>query len=432
MELTLTSFALVCGVLASVTAALDTQPSWVTTSTLNISVYSWTVLPLPATPESAEFEKPWQCSTESVLNHLLEQGVAVSSLCPADKRVGHWTENLTWAYTGNINILTPTYPFGIQEHGGYMDITDPFWSEWFKCSTIPRRKMLFLGDSKMYYYRGYVETFLWSQGKVMIETTNASVPRNCGLLTDYYGFQRAEDWIQPNRTRLEGPKGYGLKTEHWCTDCGRCKAAKRLFRQPFHGNEIEVEFVPLEFSRDREQQSTLARTSQENLGLYLAKDGNYSDALVVFNTGIHEAGLLTQLYGNLVPTLTPTQADNLIHSMATYYEANLMWYANILIRSIKPVNRNNFLFLATSFKLQQNAKSLAENKLVVEFNKRARRVCRLLGFDFLDVTPILYGAPNTMYRDGVHAMQMYYDLVAEMILNWAGILPQSLGQCAAA
>ena len=191
---------------------------------------------------------------------------------------------------------------------------------------------------------------------------------------------------------------------------------------------IEVEFIPSEFSRDREQQSTLASTSQENLGLYLAKDDIYSDAAVVLNTGIHEAGFLSKLYGNLLPTLTPAQMDNLIHNMATRYENNLMWYVEILLRSVKPVRRSNFLFIATSFK-QQNAKNLAENKLIVEFNKRAERVSRLLGIDFLDVTPILHGAPSSMYRGAVHAEYMYYDLVSEMILNWAGILPHSLGPC---
>ncbi len=71
----------------------------------------------------------------------------------------------------------------------------------------------------------------------------------------------------------------------FCTDCSGCNS---FFMQC---RDISVEYVPIEFSKDRELQTPLYSTSQETVVGYL-KQKKQKNNWIIFNSGLHDSQAL--------------------------------------------------------------------------------------------------------------------------------------------
>lgn len=104
---------------------------------------------------------------------------------------------------------------------------------------------------------------------------------------EYFNLTRAKNWHPPEKEK-EGPSHFGLKSP-FCTDCSGCNA---FFMRCIN---ITIEYIPVEFSRDREYQTQLSSTSQETVIQYLRKE-NRQNSWVVMNSGLHDFDFTANVY----------------------------------------------------------------------------------------------------------------------------------------
>ena len=115
--------------------------------------------------------------------------------------------------------------------------------------------------------------------------------------------------LQPPRKPIHIPVS-GKAQPPQCTDCLYCNP----FVAQCPNSTVQIEFYPIEFSRDGEVQSTQFATTQENVvGKYLPSMG--TPDLLLFNVGLHDAGRVSnsafarnlERYASLVAALMQQQ-----------------------------------------------------------------------------------------------------------------------------
>lgn len=195
----------------------------------------------------------------------------------------------------------------------------------------------------------------------------------------------------------EGPVSYGLRMlGSQCRDCNICEA--KLFECKDGLHSMKVEFIAVEFARDVSLQSSLYRTTQENVGHYLSQQ-NVSH--VIFNTGLHDTGLQC----------------NSIKS----YRKNLMWYFGVL-RKFMPLASFLWLDSVPVVKSKQPViwRNVTANGRISEYNRIASRLVDQFGYQRISPFGILQ-LPyfSKLSNDGVHYSEeggVFYDILASAIL----------------
>ena len=145
---------------------------------------------------------------------------------------------------------------------------------------LESKHVAILGDSQM----NHVALRL---SKLLGNCTRVKTGSRCGEGSGYLGLGNisSSDFVHPGPS--EGPVSYGLQNlGSQCRDCNICEA--KLFECKDGLHSMKVEYIAVEFSRDVSLQSSLYRTTQENVGHYLSKQ-NVSH--VIFNAGLHDTGL---------------------------------------------------------------------------------------------------------------------------------------------
>ena len=316
--------------------------------------------------------------------------------------------------------------FGTQVKGNWEVSNSGTW-EWTngfcKAYVIPDRrvscllrfpKYVFLGDSQMYHLFLVIIRSLSTFSCVSVRTG-----ARCGNLGNYYRIQELQhaEYQKPNFSKLEGPLVYGLSNPG-CSDCGGCDAA--LFTcQSKAGETISLEYLPMEFIKDVELQSVLARTSQENIMHYLAQSDSVNNSIFVLNSGLHDLLVVDLLAGarqgeyEKLESLTEKELFSLL-STADIYESNVKWLASLF----KQYNVSSVTFLATSAIKQPRPNT---NMLIKTFNQHAFSAMVSTGHSYLDTFSLLDSQKTqSLFSDVVHVHHggsIYYETVRDLLLR---------------
>ena len=151
------------------------------------------------------------------------------------------------------------------------------------CTLPPADDILYMGDSTM--------SHLFSQSKPAFRGKSVCkelVPFAKCNIAKYLGFTQVDesDWVRPGPT--VGPACNVQKCHPGCSECTSCAPAKYVC-----SNNRSMEYIPIEFARDVEVQSTNGKMSstQEHVGRYLM---DHPKDLCVVSTGLHDAALTDQ------------------------------------------------------------------------------------------------------------------------------------------
>ena len=134
-----------------------------------------------------------------------------------------------------------------------------------------KKHWFFLGDSNMYLVYKQIRLENEGFGNSSLgrgwELTKEHTSGRCNH-TDYYGLEKASEWVFPEFTRLEGPVGidHGKPPIPWCSDL------HWAFNQKIEKDGTSLEFLVCDFARDVETPSQTTTTTQETISLYLAKN----------------------------------------------------------------------------------------------------------------------------------------------------------------
>ena len=248
--------------------------------------------------------------------------------------------------------------------------------------------------------------------------------RRCNQTSTYMGEVEKVPWVPPNHSNLEGPIAFGL-TNPGCTDnrgdwlINKCQLADDATREPYY-----LEHLGVEFARDVSMQSTLHNTTQEMVASYLGKSPEKISTILV-NTGIHDALIVPRIFIKNLETLPRKQVWGMVGRWADLFEFHLRTYLTLLGDAL-PKDTQILVFLST---LMQKSTSPAKNIFIMEFNVRMRRVCASLGYETLDVVPILDNPKGqSLYNDDFHQLHQnwtYYDVVWDLALRH--MTPRSSG-----
>lgn len=154
----------------------------------------------------------------------------------------------------------------------------------------PPRRWAFFGDSTVGHLTGIgtLHTRLNRANMTQCQCQRKSSPR-CNMYQTF-GFEKAETWIPPNLTK-EGPGIYGLGHPQ-CQDCSGCNS-QLVECKALPCNASTMTYFSIEFARDVEIQTTLARTSQETVSLYLEQTQHslQHPFTCVVSSGLHDMAL---------------------------------------------------------------------------------------------------------------------------------------------
>lgn len=216
-------------------------------------------------------------------------------------------------------------------------------------------------------------------------------------LVEFMGMQRSAKWVPPVPGAKEGPVVYGLQNS-FCTDCYGCFAVKGKCSAKGSSNEsrvvdFDLEYLPMEFSRDRELQSTEGATTQATIAAYLRKRSYPADAIII-NQGVHDL----EIEGLQVEDYVQRVHDNL---QALKSSAQLI------------------VWLFTSFTLDKdNEKIAAWNHAVhAMIAKNFSNVFILDSFQMSQV--------KNMHKDSIHMIPSFYVAEAQILM---GFLSRQLSQ----
>ena len=194
--------------------------------------------------------------------------------------------------------------------------------------TVERRRWLFFGDSTMnqHYHMSDLKDRLdpnnGQGGNCPIADVvcskrieNLDDGNQCALY-DVMGFEHSNEWIPPDHSSLEGPRGYG-NANPFCKDCGSCKTQ---FHECSHvpmetlGHKVKATdldcknerqvyggYFSHDFARDVELQTPEFRSTQENYAAYIAHKWNtpelsrdWGKPICVIRNGMHDVGFRGQ------------------------------------------------------------------------------------------------------------------------------------------
>lgn len=143
-----------------------------------------------------------------------------------------------------------------------------------------KKHWFFLGDSNMYLLYKEIRQLNEAEGW---NRTKEHTSGRCNY-TDYYGLPKANKWVFPNYSNLEGPLGISYQPpEPWCSDL------HWAFNQKMEKHGSSLEFLVSDFARDVETPSKTTTTTQETIALYLTT--NYPEKkenVCITNTGLHD------------------------------------------------------------------------------------------------------------------------------------------------
>ena len=177
----------------------------------------------------------------------------------------------------------------------------------------------------------------------------------------------------------------------------------------------------MEFIRDVELQSVLARTSQENFMHYLAQSDSVNNSIFVLNAGVHDLLVVDLLASGRrkqktafkkLESLTEKELSSL-SSKADLYESNVKWLASLF----KQYNVSSATFLATAEIKQPRPHT---NMLIKTFNQRAFSAMISAGYSYLDTISLLDSQQaQSLYSDWVHTHLggIYYETVQDLLLR---------------
>jgi hypothetical protein len=161
---------------------------------------------------------------------------------------------------------------------------------------------------------------------------------------------------------------------------------------------MKIEYIAVEFARDVSLQSSLYRTTQENVGHYLSKQ-NVSH--VIFNTGLHDTALED-----------PSGKS---------YRKNLIWYSGVL-RRFMPLASFLWVDTVAVVSARQPAiwRNVTTNELISDYNRIASRITDQFRYQRISPFGILQ-LPyfSKLNSDGVHYFKeggVFYDMLASAIL----------------
>ena len=146
-----------------------------------------------------------------------------------------------------------------------------------------KKHWFFLGDSNMYLT--YKEIRIENE-KLGWELTKEHTSGRCNY-TDYYGLEKAREWVFPNHSRLEGPVGIDyIAPKPWCSDL------HWAFNQKIEKDGTSLEFLVCDFARDVETPSRTTATTQESIALYLSKAyPEKAENVCIANAGLHDMAI---------------------------------------------------------------------------------------------------------------------------------------------
>ena len=146
-----------------------------------------------------------------------------------------------------------------------------------------KKHWFFLGDSNMYLTYKQIRI---ENEKMGWELTKEHTTGRCNY-TDYYGLEKAHEWVFPNHSRLEGPVGIGYTApKPWCSDL------HWAFNQKIEKDGTSLEFLVCDFARDVETPSQTTATTQESIALYLSKAyPEKAENVCIANAGLHDMAI---------------------------------------------------------------------------------------------------------------------------------------------
>ena len=143
--------------------------------------------------------------------------------------------------------------------------------------TTSASKILFLGDSTVF-------RLFMSDSSLKCPCKSIKSSGRCDLI-ESLSLKRAPKWISP--VENEGPVHYGLN-HPFCTDCSGC-SMKICIGPRRSTNCIEQNYIPIEFAKDVEMQTTKSFTSQEMIAEYLSAQPALDVCIV--STGMHDMAI---------------------------------------------------------------------------------------------------------------------------------------------
>jgi hypothetical protein len=149
------------------------------------------------------------------------------------------------------------------------------------------RRWAFFGDSTMARLTKTGKlTNLLNTGASMTQCNCRRRSANRCNVCETLGFVKAATWIPPNST-IEGPMLFGLEHPQ-CQDCSGCNP-QLVECNALPCNSSTMSYFSIEFARDVEIQTTLTRTTQEAVSLYLEKQQSLEHPFTcVVSTGAHD------------------------------------------------------------------------------------------------------------------------------------------------
>merc|ERR1740130_832739 len=207
---------------------------------------------------------------------------------------------------------------------------------------------------------------------------------------EFMGMQRSAHWVPPIPDSKEGPLFHGLKNP-FCTDCLGCDASQVQCATNGNSNqsrvvEFDLEYLPMEFSRDRELQSTEGATTQATIAAYLRKRSYPADAILI-RQGFHDL----ELEGMQVEDYVQHVHDNL--------------------RSLKS-SAQLIIWLSSSFTLSN------DNKKIAVWNNAVRSMIAKEFSDVFILDSFKMSQVNNMHTDSVHMLPSYYDAEAAILMGF--------------
>jgi len=248
--------------------------------------------------------------------------------------------------------------------------------DWSSNEQPPR--LVFLGDSTMKYLAETFKTF-FPKGSVTKRSDN------CHTIEEMLMMERAAYWSPPTST--EGPLKNGLEN-NFCSDCSGCMGF--LYESQY----MDIQYIPVEFARDVELQSSDTRTTQETVVKYLKATSR--ETILFVNTGLHDCAILDCNF--------------------TVYEHNLKWYMQLLV-DIKHIT---VVWIQTNA-VQGMLAFPQKNDRIERMNQIAVGVCDDVGVvsivNTFDMSKHEWALQN-LFVDNVHLLKerrLYYRTVGNII-----------------
>lgn len=268
---------------------------------------------------------------------------------------------LIWFLVNNWNRLTRNEDEGVLTGSRHRD----------RYSSLTNKHVVVLGDSQMHQTTKTMAKLLGGCQQIRRGS-------RCGEAQQYLNLPEPTSVHLPSDD--EGPIHYGLQNiASGCRDCGCCDALLYICRD--QGAETTLEFIAMEFPRDVSLQSSLYRTTQENILHYLSK---LDPSHLVVNVGLHSTAL----------------REPSVVSFANHLE----WFFKM---GRKELPGTSMFWLDTfpvvSWVQPAKWRDVTSDEVVTAYNHAARRVSKRLNIDCLSQDHLLrFPYFREQNRDGVH------------------------------